>query len=360
MTSPTSPGRRAGVVGTGLIGGSIGLALRRQGWHVSGTDHDAARAARALEIGALDAVGSDRQAEVTFIATPAGAVAAAACNVLAAAAPAAVVTDVAGVKAGIVAAITDPRFVGGHPMAGSEQEGINGADPSLFEGATWVLTPNETTDPSAYARVLGLVSSLGADVVAMSPQRHDDLVAMVSHVPHLTAAALMTLAADEAASQGTLLRLAAGGFRDMTRIAAGHPGIWPDICIDNRSGITETLDRLLEALTGLRALVDGGDRDGILRVLERAREARLNLPARILRAEELVEVRVPVPDRPGVLAEVTTVLGERSANIYDLEIAHSAEGDRGVLVVTVAAVDATVATSALAALGYRPAVRPLS
>jgi prephenate dehydrogenase len=354
------PTRRAAVIGTGLIGGSIGLALRRRGWHVSGLDRDQDRAERALTLGALDAVGPDPGAEVTFVATPAGAVVAEARRALAAVADDGVVTDVAGVKSPIVTAVHHPRFVGGHPMAGSEQDGVEGADACLFEGATWVLTPTEITEPSAYARILGVISALGADAVAMPAARHDDLVAMVSHVPHLTAAALMTMAADASAEQGVLLRLAAGGFRDMTRIAAGHPGIWPDVCISNRVAITETLDLLLEALNGLRALVLGGDRDGILKVLDRAREARLNLPARVLQAEELVEVRVPVPDRPGVLAEITTVLGELDVNIYDLEIAHSAEGTRGVLVLTIDLAATEAAVVALTGRGYRPAPRRLA
>jgi prephenate dehydrogenase len=182
---------------------------------------------------------------------------------------------------------------------------------------------------------------------------------MVSHVPHLTAAALMTLAADTATDQTTLLRLAAGGFRDMTRIAAGHPGIWPDVCVENRVEIVETLDRLGVALARLRELVGSGDRDGILRLLERAREARVNLPLRAPRPDDVAEVRVPVPDRPGVLAEVTTLLGELDVNIFDLEIAHSAEGERGVLVLSIDARDVEAVRASLVARGYRPALRRL-
>jgi prephenate dehydrogenase len=264
------------------------------------------------------------------------------------------------VKATIVKAVTDPRFVGGHPMTGSEQEGLDGADAELFEGATWVLTPTSATDPAAYARLRAVVSSLGADVVAMPPDRHDQLVAMVSHVPHLTAAALMTLAAETASENATVLRLAAGGFRDMTRIAAGHPGIWPDICMENQADIVGTLDRLQAALQQLRGLVASGDRQGILTLLERAREARINLPLRAPQPEDVSEVRVPVPDRPGVLAEVTTLLGELDVNIFDLEIAHSAEGERGVLVMVIDARSSDLARGALSARGYRPAVRRLA
>jgi prephenate dehydrogenase len=352
MTSPN----RAAIVGTGLIGGSIGMALRAQGWFVTGRDRDPARADRALVLGALDAVGADPDAEVTFIATPVSVIAAEALQLVS---PTGIVTDVGSVKGPIVAAVDHPRFVGGHPMAGSEQEGVDGADAALFEGATWVLTPTERTDPEAYARLRSVVSSLGADALAIPPDRHDQLVAVVSHVPHLAAAALMTLAAAGAEEHTTLLRLAAGGFRDMTRIAAGHPGIWPDICAENRDAIVDVLDGLIDTLSGLRGVVAAGDRDALLRSLERARHARVNLPTRAARAEDLVEIRVPIPDRPGTLAELTTLAGDLGVNIEDLEIAHSAEGERGVLLIVVDAKSSDLLRGAFLARGYRPAVQPL-
>jgi prephenate dehydrogenase len=170
----------------------------------------------------------------------------------------------------------------------------------------------------------------------------------------------MAMAADGAEEHGTLLRLAAGGFRDMTRVAAGHPGIWPDICAENREAIVSALDRLVESLCRVRDVVAQGDRDRLLAALERARAARRSLPARAAaRADELVEVRVPVPDRPGVLAEVTTLAGELDVNIWDLEIAHSPEGDRGVLLVVIDAAAADLVRGALLARGFRPAVQPL-
>ena len=355
-SEPDAP-RRAGVVGTGLIGGSIGLALRKQGWHVTGRDLDAARAAQALAQGALDAVGDDREATITFVCTPGSSIAG---EARAALASGGVVTDVGGVKGPIVAAVDDPRFVGGHPMAGSEQEGMDGADPSLFDGATWVLTPTVATDAEAYTLVRSVVTSLGADVVALAPDRHDELVATVSHVPHLAAATLMALAADGATEQGPMLRLAAGGFRDMTRIAAGHPGIWPDICAENCAAIVEALDRYVTALSDMRDLVSRGDRPGLLEALERARAARVSLPARVAHDTRLVEIRVPVPDRPGVLAEITTLLGELDVNIEDLEIAHSVEGERGVLVLVVQETAGEDTRAALTSRGFHPTLRPLS
>jgi prephenate dehydrogenase len=352
----TSPARRAAVVGTGLIGGSIGLALRERGWHVTGDDDDAARAARALELGALDAIGDDPTAEVTFVATPVGAVARAAIAILA---RGGVVTDVGSVKASIVHAVDNPSFVGGHPMAGSEQEGVDGARADLFEGAVWVLTPTATTDSDAHALVRSVVTSLGAEVVELPPERHDALVAVVSHVPHLTAATLMVLAAEGAEEHRAMLRLAAGGFRDMTRIASGHPGIWPDICVENRDAIVAALDELESTLRKVRDVVAAGDRASLLDVLERARAARINLPTRVASMAEMAEVRIPVPDRAGVIAEVTTLASELGVSIADFETAHSSEGQAGVLLMLVPVDSVERLTGGLIARGYRSSWRTL-
>lgn len=354
----TSGPQRANVIGTGLIGASIGLALRAQGWHVSGTDADPGTVARAQARGAIDAEGLDPTAFVTFVALPARAVAGAVGDALSS--TRGIVTDVSSVKGSIVGQIDDPRFVGGHPMAGSEQLGVDGASGDLFQGAVWVLTPTAQTSPEAFTALDALIRTLGADVVALAPDRHDALVAVVSHVPHLTAAALMGIADERAEEHAALLRLAAGGFRDMTRIAAGTPAIWPDICAENRDAIVEVIDRLQEELGRLRAIVADGRRDDLLAALERAQSARRNLPSRAVRPDELAEVRVPVPDRGGVIAEVSTLAAELGVNIADVEIAHSSEGDRGVLIVVVdrTRVDAFVA--GLTERGYRPTATKLS
>jgi prephenate dehydrogenase len=353
---PPEPGH-AVVVGTGLVGGSIGMRLRQAGWHVTGRDLDDDRAKRALELGAIDAVGDDRTATVTFVATPVRTIADEARRALAAGPG--LVTDVGSVKASIVDAVADPRFVGGHPMAGSEQEGIEGATADLFEGATWVLTPTAGTDAGAYALVRQIIGTLGAEVVALPPDRHDMLVAIVSHVPHLTAATLMRLADVRSEEHRALLRLAAGGFRDMTRIAAGHPGIWPDICSDNRTAIVDVLDELTAALQHLRDVVAVDDRKELLAALEQARSARVNLPARFRTAADLSEVRIPVPDRPGVVADVAILAADLDVNIVDLEIAHSTEGPQGVLVLLIESAAADLLRGGLIARGYRPAVSPI-
>jgi prephenate dehydrogenase len=353
---PPEPGR-AVVVGTGLIGGSIGMRLRQLGWHVTGRDRDPDAAARARKLGALDAVGDDPDAAITFVATPVHGIAGEARRALAAGPG--LVTDVGGVKASVVDAVDDGRFVGGHPMAGSEQEGVDGASPDLFEGATWVLTPTDGTQAAAYAQVRQIVGTLGAEVVTLSPQRHDELVAVVSHVPHLAAASLMRLADERSEEHRALLRLAAGGFRDMTRVASGHPGIWPDICSDNRDAIVRVIDDLVGALRHMRSLVADDDRKGLLLALEQARAARVNLPASYRTAADLCEVRIPVPDRPGVVADVAILAADLDVNIVDLEIAHSTEGPQGVLVMLIERASAAVFRDALVGRGYRPAVTPI-
>ena len=352
---------RVTVLGTGLIGGSVGLAARALGHEVCGYDPNAERLARAVEVGALDEAAPDfatavAGADLVVVAVPVGR----AADVIVATLDAgvSVVTDVGSVKAAVVSAVeaarpdAAPRFVGGHPMAGSEQDGPDGADAAMFETATWVLTPTSRTDPAAYEIVHDLAASFGAEVLAVSPDHHDALVAVVSHVPQLAATTLMDVAARRNEEHATLLRLAAGGFRDMTRIAAGHPAIWPDICVANRDAIVAGLDDYLGALEQVRALVAGADRDGLLDLLERARAARRNLPVGAPAAADLLELRVPVPDRVGVLAEVTTLAAQVGVDIKDIEIAHSAEGARGVLVLVVPADHASALEAALTERGY--------
>jgi prephenate dehydrogenase len=345
------------VLGLGLIGGSLALALRERGWLVSGDDHDPARAAEAMRRGIVDAVGVARNAAISFVATPVLAVADVAKRALAE--TTGVVTDVGSVKSSIAAAVDDPRFLAGHPMAGSELDGLDGADAALFNGAVWVLTPTATTADSTFSAVASTVAELGADVVAMDPHRHDQTVAVISHVPHLTAATLMGLASQRAEEHAALLRLAAGGFRDMTRIASGQPGIWLDICAENRPAILEALDGLIDGLTTMREVVDHDDRQGLHDRLSLARAARANLPARFTQPSELTELRIPIPDRPGAAAEVFTLAAELGVNIASFEVVHNIEGTRGVAVVLVDSSRAELFRGGLLARGYRPALQRL-
>src|SRR5438132_9451980 len=349
------------VVGTGLIGGSLGLALRRAGLRVQGYDADAVRLARAVERGAVDEAAPSMLeayagADVAFVAVTvsgvAGAVAAALADGVGA------VSDVGSVKAPVVRAVeaqaggaAAARFVGGHPMAGSAgEEGIEGADADLFDGAAWVLTPTATTDPAAFTAVRALVALTGAALMAVEPELHDELVATVSHLPHLAASAPMHVAADAQPNHETLMRLAAGGFRALTRLSGRSAGIWPDICVENRAAIVDILDRYMKELERVRDLVAAAERAPLLDFFEAARAEGSSLPARSAGAGPLVELSMPVPDRPGVLAEVTTLAGRHGVNIVDLDISHGPTG--GVLVMVVPAAGAAAIVAGLDELGY--------
>jgi prephenate dehydrogenase len=229
----------------------------------------------------------------------------------------------------------------------------------MFQGAVWVLTPTPTTSDDAFATVAQVVAELGAEVVALDPQRHDEVVAVISHVPHLTAATLMRLASGRAEEHAALLRLAAGGFRDMTRIASGAPAIWLDICADNKTAITGALDELIAGLSEMRTIVADDDRDALHGALREAREARTNLPSRVSQPSQLAEFRIPIPDRTGSAAEVFTLAAELGVNIASFEVVHSVEGNRGVAIVLVDADATELFRGGLIARRFRPAVERL-
>ena len=334
MTSPNK--HQAHVIGLGLIGCSLALALRDIGWEVSGEDLNSETQGLAIERVIVSSTRVPEDVELVVIATPASAVAELANKVLGANDdPQLVVTDVAGVKSSIAALVADSRFVPGHPMAGSELRGVLGARPDLFRGCTWVLTPGEMTNSESYSRLHAVLRELGAQVIALAPAVHDRLVATASHIPHLVAGALMNEATVVATEDEALLQLAAGGFRDMTRISAGDPVIWPDILIENADTILPGLASLQSRIENLQRLIADGDATALLNELSAASVARQQLPGRAVPTSELVYIRIPVPDRPGVLSEITTAAGDMSVNIYDIEIAHSVEGKAGTLLLAI-------------------------
>ena len=272
-----------------------------------------------------------------------------------------VVTDVGGVKSAIAAAVDDPRFVGGHPMAGSELDGLDGADAAMFNGAVWVLTPVAGTDDVTFAHVAGVVAELGAEVVAMAPDRHDEMVAVVSHVPHLTAASLMGVAADRAEEHAALLRLAAGGFRDMTRVASGQPGHLA------RHLRREPPGDPLRARRAARP----PRRDARDRALRRPRRPPATVCSRLATRGPTCRSTPPIPTSwprcasrsptaPGAAAEIFTLAAELGVNIASFEVVHLAESNVGVAVVLVAADVADLYRGGLLARGFRPAVTRLS
>jgi prephenate dehydrogenase len=269
------------------------------------------------------------------------------------------VTDVGSTKATIVTEaerVLGPKrsFVGGHPMAGTEGEGIGSARPDLFDGALWILSPTKDTDSNAYREVNQLVTRLGARTLALDPAEHDRLVALVSHLPYAIATALMLLAAEDADPR--LFQAAAGSFRDVTRTAGSNPRIWRDIFSTNREAVIDELDKFTSLLGRVRSAVADGDWDNFDTLVTGAREARRRFPTKGERAPvDPVVVQIGIPDRAGVLAEVTTAVGQEGINIEDLWVEHMPSG--GVLRLLVDGHDtARAASELLAGRGFRTTI----
>jgi len=350
--------RKANILGLGLIGGSLALALAKHGFIVSGVDSDDAKATAALERGIISTIGIDPDAEISFVATPVSSIPGQVR--LALEKTTGVVSDVGGVKLSVVNSVSDARFVGGHPMAGSEMAGLDGADDSLFEGAVWVLTPTASSSDSSFESLARIIRLLGAEIVVLDAERHDRLVAVVSHLPHLTAATLMGLAHLTAEEHVAVLRLAAGGFRDMTRVASGQPAIWIDICRENKDAILEALNGMILGLSEMKSIVETQDSDALLGRLSTARAARANLPGRVQELVDVCEVRVPIPDRSGAAAEIFQLAADLGVNIANFEVSHSVEGDRGILVMIVERENAEMFRGGLLARKFRPTIQSVA
>ena len=323
---------RIAIVGTGLVGSSIGLAARRAGVHVDGFDTDPSVLAEAVRRSAVSGGGSLVDAElIVVVAVPVGAAADTVRETLAAA-PNAVVTDVASTKRSL-ATIEDPRFVPGHPIAGGATGGPGRAAADLFDGATWFLTPTQASAPENIDLVERFVASLGARPIRTGAGAHDRMLALTSHLPHAIANALMLAASEDE----TALAHSGASFREMTRVAGANPPLWTDILLENR----DELDAALAAFrTALDKLAVAG-RDELEASIAAAAVAREKLESFAYKTEpaQLNRIRVRVPDRPGVLARITQILGAAQINIEDFELRHVSPEYGGVLVILVAGAD---------------------
>ena len=255
------------IVGVGLIGGSLGMALkgRRLAHRVIGIGRNPERLDKAVALGAIDAGMTDlalgvAEADVVVLCTTVGHIVETLPGVLKAVKPGAVVTDVGSTKGAIARqAAGFPFFVGGHPMAGSEQAGVEAATPLLFEEATWAVTPTEGSDPGAVRTVERLAREVGATTLTLSPEAHDSMLAVTSHLPHVLASSLMRQASAAQRIHPQTQRLTAGSFADATRVAASPPEIWRDVCLTNREALLAALKGFQAELDALEAAVEAGD-----------------------------------------------------------------------------------------------------
>jgi len=323
------------IIGVGLIGGSLAMAIRNRFPSCVVTGVDRAEVLRkAIRRGVIDiAADSVRsavcKADLVILSAPIPAILRHLPLVARCVRPDAVVTDTGSVKDAIVShahrLFPHGNFVGGHPMTGSEFSGVRAAHPLLFENAFFLLTPDRATSRQDLKRLSGFYSALGARVAVMSPSAHDSVVAALSHVPQLSAVALIRAAARQT-NVKRHLRLGAGGFRDMTRVASSPFGLWKDILEHNRKEIRRSLGVLVRELDEYRRLLWKGPR-GLRTQFQRAASIRSNIPRGMKGfLSQLPELTVYIPDRPGTLAMITTALARKGVNIKDLELLKVREG----------------------------------
>lgn len=353
------------LVGVGLIGGSLGLALRAVAGvdDVRGVDPGPGVVPRAVALGAVTRESTDLAdaldgASVVVVSAPMRDIPGVVRAVLAVAGPDAVVTDMGSAKGEVLAALTPSereRFCGGHPVAGGERAGVDNARGDLFDGATWFLTPTAETRPHLLKRVHDMVSAVGAHPVAVDPDVHDHLMALVSHLPHVMASALIRQAAGTAPQGREALKSAGPSFRDLTRVAGANPALWADILLTNRRAVLAEVRRHRHELGEVERALAGGHRDWLEAFFAGAAEAR----ARLLAAQEQVageraRIVVEVPNRPGVLSEIATALGHAHVNIDDLDLLPAAPGEpNGSLALVVSGRDAAgLSHRLITALGF--------
>lgn len=335
---------RVAIVGVGLIGGSLGMAWKAAGAvaEVVGITRrpetiDEAVGVGAIDRGTLDPAEGVDGADLVILAVPVRSIVPLFRAVRPHVKPGAIVSDVGSTKESICRAIWsegtgEALFIGGHPMAGSEREGVLAGDPYLFQNAPYILVPPEGAPREAVDRLAELVRATGARPLVMAADVHDHIVATVSHIPHLIATALVRFAAEEAEATPGLLELAAGGFRDTTRVASGPEDVWTDICMTNASPIAAGLERFEAVLRRLRESLEVGDAEGLREALAYSRQVRARLPAKAKGILSTVyEIVVHVVDRPGAIADVTSILAAEGINIIDIEILRVREGEGGTL-----------------------------
>jgi len=326
---------RIAVLGVGLVGGSIGLAAKEhvEGAEVVGFGRDPERLGTALELGAIERVAGSIEeavegAELCFACAPVGALPELVRAALDASGPDTLVTDVGSTKHDLVSRIADPRYVGGHPIAGAETAGVEHARSDLFQGALWYLTPHEQSGGLLYERLHRFVVDVGARPVAVDAETHDRLVAVFSHLPHVLANVLASQAAGRLSEHGEALRQVGPSFRDMTRVAGANTAMWGDIYRSNRAAIVEEIRGFRRELDEVERRLEAGEVEDWN---DRAREDRRALLEAGAAEGPVHELRLTVPNRPGIVAQVALELGRAGVNILDMALAPASDMKTGAM-----------------------------
>src|SRR3954469_15611974 len=338
---------RIAVLGVGLIGGSIGLAARqRAGAEVIGWGPRPQTLETAKQLGAVDRVAGSAEeavqgADAVFACAPVELLPGLVEQALAAAGPDTAVTDAGSTKRHLVEAIRDERFIGGHPIAGAETAGVENARADLFDGAAWYLTPRQNTSGILFERLHRLIVAFGARPSAIDAETHDRMLAAVSHLPHVLANVLVTQAAS-AVVDGEPLPRTGPSFRDMTRVAGANSDIWTGIYVTNRDAIADEIDALVGRLQSVARALKAADADAVRAWNDQARVDRRRLLEAGLPGGSVTELRLLVPNRPGIVAQVALALGKAGVNIADMALAPAPDMRSGSMTLWIAGDDDAV------------------
>lgn len=352
------------IIGTGLIGGSLGLALKGSPIvnYVYGYDVNKESLKIAQEIGAIDEevdlITGASKSEIIFLCSPLSHFQEIISTITPVLKPGTIITDVGSTKQEVMKIFANlPENIwgiGGHPMAGSELKGINGADRYLFENAVYVITPGQAPKEQV-DKLIEIIKTTGARIKILDELTHDEIVATVSHVPHLAAVALVNLTEGNKEN----LIMAAGGFRDTTRIASSNPELWEDILFSNNEQVLSQLNELIFILEDIKGKITQKDSQGLLEILKTAKNIRDEIPhirkGLIPSYDDIVCI---VPDEPGIIGKLGFILGQEQINIVDIEILRVREGDGGTIRIGVPTLEeANLAVKLLSNYGIKAWVR---
>jgi len=321
------------VCGLGLIGGSLALAIKKNYPEVKVTGYDInpevlkqAKAAQAVDETVSDLKKLSSGFNFVFIAVPIAQIPLLLEAVAGQLSEETIITDVGSTKTRIVKkaeAVLPPsvNFIGGHPLAGSEQQGFLAASAELFSGAVYVLTPTANTKPEVYSRLHRFLTGLGAKVMSLAPEKHDEIVAATSHLPHLAAFALVNTVSKSNKDVFDIFAFAASGFKDVTRIAASNPQLWAEICLDNKEALIKQLQDFQSNLSQIITFLETNGQQALLDYFKAAQQFRLALGI-VPGKANLKWLEIPVADKPGIVTELTYVFSRYGLNIEDIQLVH--------------------------------------
>ncbi|MGI6085467.1 MAG: prephenate dehydrogenase/arogenate dehydrogenase family protein [Acetivibrionales bacterium] len=334
--------KKIGIIGLGLIGGSIARALKRseKGYIIKAWDKDkkildCAMSEKVIDECTLSVKGNFFECDVIFLCIPVFAMKDILNDLLFSISPDCILTDVGSTKSDVVATINEMKvknpFIGGHPLAGSEKSGFRASRANLFENAYYCLTPEENTDKDVLIKLRDIIDDLGAIPIEMTPMEHDRVTAAISHVPHIIAASLVNLIDELDSPDSVMKTISAGGFKDLTRIASASPGLWAGICLSNKERILETISAFKNGLERFENDLRSNDRESVEKFFTSARELRNSLSDRKSIFQKTYAIVVDVDDKPGIIALISSALANKNINIKNIGILNSRETEEGAL-----------------------------